>query len=74
MNNVITMAHGSGGTAMQQLLDELFLPAFANPQLDQREDQARLDLAELTQQGDRLAFTTDSYVIDPICVMPPVAG
>lgn len=66
MNNVIAMAHGSGGTAMQQLLDELFLPAFANPQLDQREDQARLDLAELTQQGDRLAFTTDSYVIDPI--------
>ena len=66
MNNVITMAHGSGGTAMQQLLDELFLPAFANPQLDQREDQARLDLAELTQQGDRLAFTTDCYVIDPI--------
>lgn len=66
MNNVITMAHGSGGTAMQQLLDEFFLPAFANPQLDQREDQARLDLAELTQQGDRLAFTTDSYVIDPI--------
>ncbi|HBL7237495.1 TPA: hydrogenase expression/formation protein HypE [Serratia liquefaciens] len=66
MNNVITMAHGSGGAAMQQLLDDLFLPAFANAQLDQREDQARLDLAELTQQGDRLAFTTDSYVIDPI--------
>ncbi|MEX3172133.1 hydrogenase expression/formation protein HypE [Serratia quinivorans] len=66
MNNVITMAHGSGGSAMQQLLEEIFLPAFANPQLDQREDQARLDLAELAQQGDRLAFTTDSYVIDPI--------
>lgn len=66
MNNVITMAHGSGGSAMQQLLDEIFLPAFANPLLDQREDQARLSLAELTQQGDRLAFTTDSYVIDPI--------
>lgn len=66
MNNVITMAHGSGGSAMQQLLDEIFLPAFANPLLDQHEDQARLDLAELTQQGDRLAFTTDSYVIDPI--------
>jgi hydrogenase expression/formation protein HypE len=66
MNNVITMAHGSGGSAMQQLLDEIFLPAFANPLLDQREDQARLSLAELTQQGDRLAFTTDSFVIDPI--------
>jgi hydrogenase expression/formation protein HypE len=66
MNSVITMAHGSGGVAMQQLLDELFLPAFANPQLDQQEDQARLSLQELAQQGDRLAFTTDSYVIDPI--------
>lgn len=66
MNKVITMAHGSGGAAMQQLLEEVFLPAFANPQLDQREDQARLDLAALAQQGDRLAFTTDSYVIDPI--------
>ncbi|WON78627.1 hydrogenase expression/formation protein HypE [Serratia sp. UGAL515B_01] len=66
MNKVITMAHGSGGEAMQQLLEEVFLPAFANPQLNQREDQARLDLAALVQQGDRLAFTTDSYVIDPI--------
>ncbi|CAI1177929.1 hydrogenase expression/formation protein HypE [Serratia quinivorans] len=66
MNNVITMAHGSGGSAMQQLLEEIFLPAFANPLLDQREDQARLNLLELAQQGDRLAFTTDSYVIDPI--------
>ncbi|MFI8416284.1 hydrogenase expression/formation protein HypE [Serratia sp. NPDC078593] len=66
MNQVITMAHGSGGRATQQLLESLFLPAFANPQLAQREDQARIPLAALIPQGDRLAFTTDSYVIDPL--------
>ncbi|CAI1741951.1 hydrogenase expression/formation protein HypE [Serratia plymuthica] len=66
MNPVISLAHGSGGKAMQQLLESLFLPAFANPQLEQREDQARIALASLMRQGDRLAFTTDSYVIDPL--------
>ncbi|SLM62370.1 [NiFe] hydrogenase metallocenter assembly protein HypE [Dickeya aquatica] len=62
----ITLAHGSGGRAMQQLIESLFLPIFDNPLLAAREDQARLPLAELSAQGDRLAFTTDSYVIDPI--------
>lgn len=62
----ITLAHGSGGRAMQQLIEQLFLQAFDNPLLGQREDQARLPLAALAQQGDRLAFTTDSYVIDPL--------
>lgn len=65
-NNVVTMAHGSGGQAMQQLIEQLFLQAFANQALNEREDQARLSLAELTALGDRLAFSTDSYVIDPI--------
>ncbi len=62
----ITLAHGSGGQAMQQLIEGLFLQAFDNPLLAEREDQARLSLAELNAEGDRLAFTTDSYVIDPI--------
>lgn len=65
-NHVVTMAHGSGGQAMQQLIEQLFLQAFANPALNEREDQARLALAEMTTLGDRLAFSTDSYVIDPI--------
>nr|WP_314266619.1 hydrogenase expression/formation protein HypE [uncultured Moellerella sp.] len=65
-NDVVTMAHGSGGQAMQQLIETLFLQAFANRALNEREDQARLSLAELTALGDRLAFSTDSYVIDPI--------
>ncbi|WP_192457525.1 hydrogenase expression/formation protein HypE [Musicola keenii] len=62
----ITLAHGSGGQAMQQLIEALFLQAFDNPLLGAREDQARLPLAPLAAAGDRLAFTTDSYVIDPI--------
>ena len=65
-NKTITLAHGSGGSAMQQLIDQLFINAFDNPFLEEREDQARLPLSGLTAQGDRLAFSTDSYVIDPI--------
>ncbi|CAI8920924.1 hydrogenase expression/formation protein HypE [Kosakonia quasisacchari] len=64
--NEVQMAHGSGGQAMQQLINQLFLEAFDNPWLAEQEDQARLDLAELTASGDRLAFSTDSYVIDPL--------
>lgn len=65
-NDVITMAHGNGGQAMQSLIEELFIHAFANPALNEREDQAKMLLAPLAEQGDRLAFSTDSYVIDPI--------
>ncbi|MBU9862120.1 hydrogenase expression/formation protein HypE [Rahnella aceris] len=63
---VVTMAHGSGGRAMQQMIEQMFISAFDNPWLNEREDGARLSLASLSAQGDRLAFTTDSYVIDPI--------
>ncbi len=65
-NDVVTMAHGSGGRAMQQMIERMFLAAFYNPWLNEREDGARISLADLSRQGDRLAFTTDSYVIDPI--------
>lgn len=62
----ITLAHGSGGSAMRDLIDQLFVETFANPLLTPLEDQARFDLAALMAQGDRLAFTTDSYVVDPL--------
>lgn len=62
----ITLAQGNGGQGMQQLIDSLFLQAFSNPYLNEKEDQARIPLAELQAAGDRLAFSTDSYVIDPI--------
>lgn len=64
--NEVQMAHGSGGQAMQKLIGELFMQAFANPWLAEQEDQARLDLTALAAGGDRLAFSTDSYVIDPL--------
>ncbi|MFB2768641.1 hydrogenase expression/formation protein HypE [Pelatocladus sp. BLCC-F211] len=62
----ITLAHGSGGKAMRDLIDDVFVSKFDNPILSQLEDQATFDLASLTQQGNKLAFTTDSYVVDPL--------
>ncbi|MEH2135917.1 hydrogenase expression/formation protein HypE [Nostoc sp.] len=62
----ITLAHGSGGKAMRDLIDDIFISNFDNPILSQLEDQASFNLAPLLQQGDRLAFTTDSYVVDPL--------
>ena len=62
----ITLAHGSGGKAMRDLIEDIFVGSFDNPMLAQLEDQARISLDSLITLGDRLAFTTDSYVIDPI--------
>ena len=62
----INMSHGSGGKAMRDLINDVFITGFSNATLNQLEDQARLPLKELTAIGDRLAFTTDSYVVDPL--------
>lgn len=59
----INLAHGSGGKAMRTLIDELFVGTFGHVQ---PEDSALLPLAALASRGDRLAFTTDSYVVDPL--------
>jgi len=66
MTKTISLAHGSGGLASAELIDQIFIRSFNNPLLQTREDQAKIKLTELTQLGDRLAFSTDSYVIDPI--------
>lgn len=62
----VTLAHGGGGKAMHDLIDDAFISAFNNPLLEGLEDQARIDIAELAALGDRLAFTTDSYVVTPL--------
>ncbi|MEA5618239.1 hydrogenase expression/formation protein HypE [Cronbergia sp. UHCC 0137] len=62
----INLAHGSGGKAMRDLIDDIFVKTFDNPILAQLEDQATFNLVNLLEQGDRLAFTTDSYVVDPL--------
>lgn len=66
VSQVITLAHGGGGKAMRDLIDDVFISAFDNPALNTLEDQARFQLSDLATMGDRLALTTDSYVIDPI--------
>jgi hydrogenase expression/formation protein HypE len=62
----VTLAHGGGGKAMKDLIDDVFLEAFDNPLLAALDDQARIALDSLTCRGDRLAFTTDSFVVDPL--------
>ena len=62
----VGLAHGSGGKAMKDLIDDVFVSAFDNPILAPLDDQARLDLRALYDRADRLAFTTDSYVVDPL--------
>ena len=57
----IVLGHGSGGKLSAELIDRVFLPAFANPTLDKLDDQAVFQV-----NGARLAFTTDSFVVTPI--------
>ena len=59
----ITLAHGSGGKAMHELVEGLFLEYLRNPLLEKLEDQA---VFEINSPSARLAFTTDSYVVTPI--------
>ncbi len=64
--NIITLAHGSGGKAMRDLIADVFVSTFDNQYLSQLDDQARFDLNRLSTFGNRLALTTDSYVVDPL--------
>lgn len=58
----ITLAHGSGGRAMRDLIETVVLRAFDDPLLADGEDQAVLAV----EGASRLAFTTDSYVVSPL--------
>ena len=62
----VTLAHGGGGKAMRDLIEDVFVTAFQNPDMGEMEDQARLTSAALAEPGAQLAFTTDSFVVDPI--------
>jgi len=57
----ITMAHGAGGKATRTLVEALFLDAFRNPLLAPLEDQAVFSVG-----GQRLALTTDAFVVSPL--------
>lgn len=58
---MIILGHGSGGALTNQLIKDVFQEAFENPILDEL-----LDAAVLEVNGGRVAFSTDSFVVDPI--------
>lgn len=57
----VLMAHGGGGKLMQQLIEKMFIAAFGNSFLEQRTDSVLLNL-----EKNKIAFTTDSYVVKPL--------
>ena len=57
----ILLAHGSGGTMMKELIEELFVAEFGDETLRKMDDAAALDFP-----GARLAFSTDTYTVDPL--------
>jgi hydrogenase expression/formation protein HypE len=61
IDDVITLAHGAGGKSSAALVDAVFLEAFRNPELETLGDGAVLTLPS----GERLAFSTDSFVVSP---------
>jgi hydrogenase expression/formation protein HypE len=59
-DETILLAHGNGSRLSHELIEKNFLPPLANPLLAKLDDSAVFDLS------GRLAFTTDSYVVNPI--------
>jgi hydrogenase expression/formation protein HypE len=57
----ILLAHGSGGTMMKELIEELFVAEFGDEVLLRMDDAAALDIP-----GSRIAFSTDTYTVTPL--------
>jgi len=62
IDEMVTLAHGAGGKSSAALVDAVFVEAFGNPQLELLGDGAVLTLPS----GERLAFSTDSFVVSPL--------
>ena len=60
MDEIITLDYGSGGKKTSRLIERMILPALDNPALSELGDGAVLEGAE------KLVFSTDSFVVDPI--------
>ena len=61
VKDTILLGHGSGGRLSAELIHDIFLPAFRNPALARLDDQAIVNV-----NGQRLAITTDSFVVKPL--------
>ena len=62
----IVLGHGGGGKLSDELVENLFLPAFSNETLATLGDSAQIDVAELLKGSGRFAFSTDSFVVQPL--------
>jgi hydrogenase expression/formation protein HypE len=60
-HKTIVLGHGSGGKLTHQLIQKMILPAFRNPFLEAQHDGAVFSMG-----GARVAFSTDSYVVNPV--------
>lgn len=61
MSDKILLSHGSGGKQTNSLISDLFFKYFNNSILNEMNDAA-----QITLEGNRIAFTTDSFVVNPI--------
>jgi hydrogenase expression/formation protein HypE len=61
MNDKILLDHGAGGKISHNLITDIMLPLFDNPILSQLDDGAILEI-----DGRRIAFSTDTFTVDPI--------
>jgi len=59
--DAVLLGHGSGGKLSAELLRDVFLPVFRSRVLARLDDQAILEIG-----GERLAFTTDTFVVKPL--------
>lgn len=60
-DGVVQMAHGGGGRKTAALIERMFLPALGNVALDRLADGATFAIGR-----ERLAMTTDTFVVQPI--------
>ena len=62
MDSTVMLGHGSGGTMMKRIIDDVFFAAYAGDELLRGDDAAVLPAPA---PGERLAFSTDSFVVTP---------
>ncbi|MCX5782090.1 MAG: hydrogenase expression/formation protein HypE [Elusimicrobia bacterium] len=63
-NEKILLTHGSGGRLTHELIQTLFKKKFSNKVLNSLDDAAELEIYQ--KKGERIAFTIDSFVVNPI--------
>nr|WP_304518480.1 MULTISPECIES: hydrogenase expression/formation protein HypE [unclassified Adlercreutzia] len=61
-DTTVMLGHGSGGTMMKRIIDEVFFAAYGTDELLRGDDAAVLPALE---PGERLAYSTDSFVVTP---------